>query len=632
MYKYNKLLDIILLGIIVYHLLISPYTKVEESFNIQAIHDIINYGVFPQENVSYNYDHNNFPGSVPRTFVGSLVIAGFVKVIQSFTSLVGINKLISKDQSQLDVQILVRCVLGFANGFAFMKIRDSINQIALRDRISKRRGLIGFWFMILLISQFHILYYSSRTLPNFIALPLVSYAISKIIVGDMSGLTWMSFTGIVFRLEIGLFGVIIALVSPIIFGQSDLFLNFVMLFVGTLVGLITTFTIDSYFWGYWLIPELVSFKFNIISGKSAEWGTEPWAAYFNKYIWQLFRPPIILILALPGLMNDPADDKISTASISKVPNKKKIEVTHPAKNSLRILSVSSLLFIIAMSFQPHKEWRFIIYVIPILTLLAANGFSNISIKWSTSIFNKLLILICMAFMLIGILLSAIMGYVSSFNYPGGDALLFVNRYMNESKGQNFFVHMDVASCMSGINRFGEIHNNSAIKYDKTEDEFDLLTVWNDIDILITEVNLNEMDTVHASSKLTYNSNNWKTIYVSDTFKGISIIPIIQLVKEQRANSYTIPALLTQIVDELIHIKFSTLRNLIHSMVITTDYLYVYERVSPDEGLDELIEELKVQIPYRSMENDNFDLKEVDLNDLGENINDEINMLEKEFTA
>lgn len=623
MYTYNKLLDIILLAIIVYHLLISPFSKVEESFNIQAIHDIINYGVFPQENISYNYDHNNFPGSVPRTFVGSLAIAGIVKVIQSFTSLIGLDNVIFKDQSQLNLQILVRCVLGFANGFAFMKIRNSINQITLRDRISKRRGLIGFWFMILLISQFHILYYSSRTLPNFIALPLVSYAISKIIIGDMSGLTWLAFTGIVFRLEIGLFGVIIALISSTIFGQSNIFLNLIMLCVGTIVGLITTLTIDSYFWGYWLVPELVSFKFNIISGKSAEWGTEPWVAYFNKYIWQLFRPPIILILALPGIMHDPADDKISTASINKTPNEKKIAVTHPAKNSLRILFVSALLFVVAMSFQPHKEWRFIIYIAPILTLQAANGFANISIRWPTSVFNKLLILICIAFMVIGILLSIVMGYISSFNYPGGDALLFVNNYISSNHDKEFLIHMDIASCMSGINRFGEIHNNSAITYDKTEDEFDLLTIWNDIDILITEVNLNEIDTIHASSKLTYNANNWKIIHSSDKYNGISIVPVIQLIKEQRMNSYTIPALLTQIADEFIHIKFNTIRNLIQSLVIRNNYLYVYERVSPDEGLDELIEELKDHVSYKLKESDNTDPKEVDLSDLGEDVNDEI---------
>ena len=225
-----------------------------------------------------------------------------------------------------------------------------------------------------------------------------------------------------------------------------------------------------------------------------------------------------------------------------------------------------------------------------------------------------------------------MGYISSFNYPGGDALLFVNNYISNNHDKEFLIHMDVASCMSGINKFGEIHNNSAITYDKTEDEFDLLTIWNDIDILIAEVNFNEIDAIHASSKLTYNPNNWKIIHSSDKYKGISVIPIIQLIKEQRMNSYTIPALLTQIADEFIHIKFNTIRNLIQSMVIRSNYLYVYERVSPDEGLDELIEELKDQVSYKSRESDNPDLNEVDLNDLREDLNDEINNLEEEFTS
>jgi alpha-1,6-mannosyltransferase len=64
---------------ILVHLFVSPYTKVEESFNIQAIHDILVHGI-PTQNVDQfltaNYDHFSFPGSVPRTFAGALLLSG----------------------------------------------------------------------------------------------------------------------------------------------------------------------------------------------------------------------------------------------------------------------------------------------------------------------------------------------------------------------------------------------------------------------------------------------------------------------------------------------------------------------------------------------------------------------------
>jgi len=64
---------------ILVHLAVSPYTKVEESFNIQATHDILVHGI-PSQNadqfLAANYDHVSFPGSVPRTFAGALVLSG----------------------------------------------------------------------------------------------------------------------------------------------------------------------------------------------------------------------------------------------------------------------------------------------------------------------------------------------------------------------------------------------------------------------------------------------------------------------------------------------------------------------------------------------------------------------------
>jgi alpha-1,6-mannosyltransferase len=73
-------LQLLLVGLIWLHLSTAPFTKVEESFNIQATHDILFYGI-PWTNssqaLSHQYDHFEFPGSVPRTFIGALIIAGF---------------------------------------------------------------------------------------------------------------------------------------------------------------------------------------------------------------------------------------------------------------------------------------------------------------------------------------------------------------------------------------------------------------------------------------------------------------------------------------------------------------------------------------------------------------------------
>jgi hypothetical protein len=76
-------------AVISVHLFVSPYTKVEESFNIQAIHDILVHGI-PSQNadqfLTANYDHVSFPGSVPRTFAGALVLSGLSR---PFVALMG---------------------------------------------------------------------------------------------------------------------------------------------------------------------------------------------------------------------------------------------------------------------------------------------------------------------------------------------------------------------------------------------------------------------------------------------------------------------------------------------------------------------------------------------------------------
>lgn len=75
----------LLIGTILLHLTLAPFTKVEESFNIQATHDIITSGVSFSNRTEFlktNYDHVEFPGSVPRTFVGAVFLAGVAKVLR----------------------------------------------------------------------------------------------------------------------------------------------------------------------------------------------------------------------------------------------------------------------------------------------------------------------------------------------------------------------------------------------------------------------------------------------------------------------------------------------------------------------------------------------------------------------
>lgn len=81
------------------HLKYSPFTKVEESFNIQATHDVLASGVQTsdtQEFLRANYDHVEFSGSVPRTFVGAIAL----------TLLTATAQLVGATTSGFDGQVL----------------------------------------------------------------------------------------------------------------------------------------------------------------------------------------------------------------------------------------------------------------------------------------------------------------------------------------------------------------------------------------------------------------------------------------------------------------------------------------------------------------------------------------------
>lgn len=152
-------------SLILVHLWVAPHTKVEESFNIQAVHDILTYGL-PLKNAGAKietfYDHVVFPGAVPRTFIGAMALAGFSNPLIRVLAVDAVVQQMTGPFHQLNMcltdQYTVRGVLGM-----FCAASILFYTAGVRRAYGKRAAT---WLVALQASQFHITFYATRTLPN----------------------------------------------------------------------------------------------------------------------------------------------------------------------------------------------------------------------------------------------------------------------------------------------------------------------------------------------------------------------------------------------------------------------------------------------------------------------------------
>ncbi|EEQ28222.1 Alg12p [Microsporum canis CBS 113480] len=486
---------------------LSPFTKVEESFNIQAVHDILKYGVPSVADplpVLNQYDHVSFPGSVPRTFVGAVLLAGISQPIIWLT--------------KGNPQAIVRGVLWFFNSLALGGFARAILMVF--------GSSTGIWYILLQSSQFHIMYYASRTLPNMFALPITTFAYTLFVACLKTSpqvrisrryrlcLYLLTVAGVIFRSEIA---VLLGTTTIYLWAQGRIGLHREIIpagIGGLLIGLTTTVLVDSFFWQEFpLWPELAGFVYNVLQGKASNWGTDPWYYYFTSALPRLLFNPLVYLVCIPFAC-----------------------VAHPLRQAARSIVIPLVAFIAIMSFQPHKEWRFIIYSIPPFTGVAALGASYIWSRRAKSIVY--------CFLSIFLILSTLASYTVSFfvllpismsNYPGGAAMKQVHSYAHGSQAV-ITVHMDTLTCQTGATHFLEmpipespmIHipgsndgkfpelksGESSWIYDKTENELEKRNpkFWEKIDYALVE-----------DEAILSGMGNWELVDNAYGYDGIRII-------------------------------------------------------------------------------------------------------------
>ncbi|KAI6656904.1 hypothetical protein LOD99_16206 [Oopsacas minuta] len=401
---------VLLAWICVIYIYVCPYNKVEESFNIQAVHDLIFYSWSDLE----AFDHLEFPGVVPRSFIGPLILWAQTILVSQFH--------IPKPY----LQYYVRCMLGFGNLLALYLYVSGI---------AKHFGNnTAIWMLIITACQFHYLFYISRTLPNSFALVLCQLAFSGWIYGNSVLLVISTlFCVLVFRGELVLLlGVLI--LYTLVTKQMELRNVLKWSFVGGIIAITSTILIDSYFWDRWVWPEGEVLWYNTVLNKSSQWGTSPFLWYFYSAL------PRMILIALP------------LSILSCYYDIRCIKLLFPA-----------LLFIFLFSFLPHKELRFIIYTVPLFNAAAGRAVDYIqNIKETTGLIMRIT---CIGSLLISFVISICFLYVSKHNYPGGVAFSRLHD-MGPGKGE-VRVHISVEAAQTGVNRFGELHDNWV--YSKAED-------------------------------------------------------------------------------------------------------------------------------------------------------------------
>ncbi|KAJ0112326.1 hypothetical protein Patl1_00068 [Pistacia atlantica] len=446
--------DLLLGSVAAFYVLMVPYTKVEESFNVQAMHDIL----YHRHRLD-NYDHLEFPGVVPRTFIGAILVSILASPIILVMSLLHLPKI----YGLVAVRLALGCIL--LSTLRFFRIQ-----------VGKKFGQqVEAFFVILTALQFHFLFYCTRPLPNVLALGVVNLAYGFWLKGHFyAALNCLIFTTIVFRCDmvllLGPLGIELLLVSCCSFSGICLLIfshyntksislwKALKCCIGTaLLSIGLTILVDSIMWKKLVWPEFEVLWFNSVLNRSSDWGVSFVMVRVDIHLVEL---AFVRHIHFTGTSLQPFHALCLLHILFVYLGSYLTGEFYP------LFSLFSLLYYFTLSFLTRSfdlllvHYQFSTYQ----QQLQLTGCIYINRKKS---FWKVLSIILLGLLIISLGCTVIFFMASYENYPSGYSLKYLHQIGHlADSSEEHWVHIDTYSAMNGISRFCE--NDVSWRYSKEE--------------------------------------------------------------------------------------------------------------------------------------------------------------------
>ena len=415
------------------------------------------------------YDHAAYPGVVPRSFAGPLLLSGAVRAA------ITVNGWFSAASSLLlpapapaggippdAVQILVRAALGAANVAALVRLAAASSRVLRPGPSSAPDFRSGAYALLCCAVQFHLPFYFSRTLPNVLAMPVVTLAWAAWVGGASPAAAVALFSGAaaVLRCDLTLL-VATSGVAMLATGRIGVARGVAAGLGGAACAAAAAVPLDTLLWGplrgggpVW--PELSVLAFNTVADGSAAYDVSPWHWYATSALPKMLTATALLLP--PAFLR--TDGRRLAWDGTAAPH-----------------AAAAAGFVALYSVLPHKEARFLFPVLA--NVLAGRGaallhhlaFDAPPPGWPAP-FRRRRTAARLAYAVVPLCLaasaaaSAAFLAASSHNYPGGVALLLLRRRLQTGHAAAtardggapcppLRVYVDGAAAMTGVTLFGE---------------------------------------------------------------------------------------------------------------------------------------------------------------------------------